>query len=192
MNPKPMNYVATPAYPTRREFLEKGTLFLLAAGCGGCGGKLEAHPVVAPIFAHGDGRAYMGCVAVSSPVFLSEEEALQIIKEELAKEGIELGAGMTLAGVSVEFKDDRSSTSCWLGEAKRSKIVPGELDAVDRKRQGRHPICVPRRQRKNRSLLCILRHHRYRQAVCRRISGPGKRGLVYRHFLRSRRRLGSP
>jgi hypothetical protein len=46
--------------------------------------------LVAPIFSHGEGRGSMGCVVVSPPVFLSEEEGLAIIKEELAKTGVVL------------------------------------------------------------------------------------------------------
>ncbi len=46
--------------------------------------------IVAPIFEHGDGRGGSGCVSVVPPVFLSEEEALQVISEELSKQGIEL------------------------------------------------------------------------------------------------------
>ncbi len=37
----------------------------------------------APVFVHGEGRGAMGCVVVSPPAFLSEEEALQVIGEEL-------------------------------------------------------------------------------------------------------------
>jgi hypothetical protein len=44
--------------------------------------------LVAPIFEHGEGRGVTGCVAAAPPVFLSEDEALVVIKEELAKYGI--------------------------------------------------------------------------------------------------------
>lgn len=48
--------------------------------------------VVAPVFQHGDGhtgeRGMLGCVAVSAPVFLSEEEAIAVIREELQKAGV--------------------------------------------------------------------------------------------------------
>lgn len=45
---------------------------------------------VAPIFAHGDGSGSTGCMAMSPPVFLSEEEALRLIGTELAKAGIHM------------------------------------------------------------------------------------------------------
>ena len=43
---------------------------------------------VAPIFEHGGGRGSFGCVSVVAPSFLSEHEALQVIKEEALKYGI--------------------------------------------------------------------------------------------------------
>jgi hypothetical protein len=52
--------------------------------------------LVAPIFEHGSGRGATGCMVVSPPVFLSEEEALTIIKEELSKAGITMAAGTTV------------------------------------------------------------------------------------------------
>lgn len=45
--------------------------------------------VVAPIFLHGEGRAVTGCIVISPPVFLSEEEAMQVIREELGKYGVD-------------------------------------------------------------------------------------------------------
>lgn len=43
---------------------------------------------VAPVFEHGDGRAADGCVVVTPPVFMSEEDARSVIREELVKLGI--------------------------------------------------------------------------------------------------------
>lgn len=45
---------------------------------------------VAPVFAHGSGSGATGCVVMSPPVFLSEDEALEIILNELALEGYSL------------------------------------------------------------------------------------------------------
>lgn len=61
----------------------------------------EAAAVVAPIFEHGEGRGATGCVVISPPVFLSEEEALQVIREELARHGIELATEGNVETVSV-------------------------------------------------------------------------------------------
>lgn len=48
----------------------------------------QKNPLVAPVFLHGEGRGATGCVVIAPPVFLSEEDAITIIKEELAKNGI--------------------------------------------------------------------------------------------------------
>src|ERR1035438_3198523 len=37
---------------------------------------------VAPLFIHGEGRGAFGCVATNPPIFLSEDEAKQVIREE--------------------------------------------------------------------------------------------------------------
>jgi hypothetical protein len=43
---------------------------------------------VAPLFIHGGGRGATGCVVIAPPVFITEEEARQIISEEMMKENI--------------------------------------------------------------------------------------------------------
>lgn len=59
--------------------------------------------MIAPLFAHGEGRGATGCVVISPPVFISEEEAAVIIKEELAKHGLELDrTNIVLEGVEIE------------------------------------------------------------------------------------------
>jgi hypothetical protein len=42
---------------------------------------------VAPVFAHGEGRGASGCVVMSPPVFISEDEAIKIILDKLRAEG---------------------------------------------------------------------------------------------------------
>ena len=44
--------------------------------------------LVAPIFHHGDGIGCFGCVSIMSPVFISEQDAMQIILKECEKEGL--------------------------------------------------------------------------------------------------------
>jgi hypothetical protein len=56
--------------------------------------------IIAPIFGHGEGRAFSGGV-VASNEFLSEEEALQVITEELSQ------AGIDVSNRSVELKEIR-------------------------------------------------------------------------------------
>jgi hypothetical protein len=65
--------------------------------------QTNAVAIVAPIFQHGDGRGATGCMVMSPPVFLSEEEALQVIREEMATIGVQIRTNQTtLAGITVE------------------------------------------------------------------------------------------
>ncbi len=63
--------------------------------------------IVAPIFEHGDGRAATGCMVIAPPVFLAEEEARQIIREELQKFGLQFSKH------DVEFKDIQMKSIGW-------------------------------------------------------------------------------
>lgn len=45
---------------------------------------------IAPIFAHGEGSGAIGCISMSSPVFISEEEAREIIFDALSEKGLEV------------------------------------------------------------------------------------------------------
>jgi hypothetical protein len=105
MDPKPVELDAAPKYPTRRQLLKGGAALVLFGPIFGCdkqpaevaydypdlsGLQSPGRTSVAPIFEHGGGRGATGCVVISPPVFLSEEEALQIIKEELGEAGIDL------------------------------------------------------------------------------------------------------
>lgn len=47
-----------------------------------------AYSGIIPVFTHGDGMGSYGCVSVAPPVFLSEEEAASVIREEAAKYGL--------------------------------------------------------------------------------------------------------
>ena len=58
----------------------------------------DAESLDIPIFAHGTGRGSYGCESVAPPVFLSEEEAMQVIEEECAAQGIDLSGQKTISG----------------------------------------------------------------------------------------------
>ena len=88
-------------------------------------GALSLRParrIVAPLFERGDGRGAAGCVVVAPPVFMSEEEALTIVGEELAKYGVRLarkGAGIDkttndgkLAVEFVSYRDCERLAQC--------------------------------------------------------------------------------
>jgi hypothetical protein len=63
---------------------------------------LRQAAVVAPIFEHGTGRGVTGCIVVAPPVFLSEEEALLVITEQLKQAGVEVAkTNMPLAHVNI-------------------------------------------------------------------------------------------
>jgi hypothetical protein len=143
MEPKPVERNEQPAYPTRREVIAGAATFALAnlAGCSFVFAEPEKGQItVAPIFEHGKGRGVTGCVAVSPPSFLSEEEGMQILREELAKHGIKLKAGGTLEGVRVP---QRTTIREWVDkgngqrESKESvaevstRTKPLKLDGMD-------------------------------------------------------------
>ena len=65
--------------------------------------------VVAPILQKAmdeEGRGYFGCVAIDAPYVFSENEALDIIRQEFAKEGVELLPDRELSGFA-ENRPDR-------------------------------------------------------------------------------------
>jgi len=128
MEAKLVKRAANPRYPTRLEVLANGTLLqkhmpaawrscaemasvvailLTANSCvaepqGSKSGKTGGAAVVAPIFEHGRGRGATGCVVVNAPVFLSEQDAMQVIREELKKAGVMLSEkGVKLSDVTI-------------------------------------------------------------------------------------------
>ncbi len=126
MDPKPVERSRPPAYPTRREVLAGAATFVLTGltECSFCFAAAEGERVsVAPIFEHGEGRGATGCVVISPPVFLSEEEALQIVKEELAKHGVKLAAGPLLKDLRIaprrtqQIEDDEKSKKVVVDES---------------------------------------------------------------------------
>lgn len=122
MKIQPMKKFRTPIYPTRLAVQSDSGLllnhmppvwkktaviaslaaFLLSVNEGE---SREKAARVAPIFEHGEGRGAMGCVMIVPPVFLSEEEALQIIQEELSKANVELPIqDFRIHGVDIQKK----------------------------------------------------------------------------------------
>ncbi len=127
MKPKPVKRNRKPGYPTRLEVLSDpellrrnlppawrsvpgmaGSIALFLAANSVVRGADEKPPVpstaaiVAPIFDHGEGRGATGCVVIAPPVFLSEEEAWQVIDEELAKRNVKVpDKNVALKGVKI-------------------------------------------------------------------------------------------
>lgn len=130
MRPEPVKRYRNPSYPTRLEVLSDpdllrrhlppgwrgipgmaGSIALFLAANSMVKGAEKSGPaegttaVVAPLFDHGEGRGSTGCIVVAPPVFLSEEEAWQVIDEELAKDGVKLpDSKVTLDGVQIPQK----------------------------------------------------------------------------------------
>lgn len=104
MEAEPVEHSRPPGYPTRREVLAGAMSFALV-NVTGCSFVYAEGPEgtisVAPILEHGKGRGATGCVVISPPVFLSEEEALQVVKEELAKHGVQLARGPVLKELTI-------------------------------------------------------------------------------------------
>jgi len=70
------------------------------------GESVSPAPRIAPIFQHGDGNGSFGCIVVNPPVFLSEEEARQVITEEAKRLGLTFTSDSpTLEGVQVPITD---------------------------------------------------------------------------------------
>jgi hypothetical protein len=113
MNASPVTRYKVPRYPTRLEvqadttLLEKHmpaawkshaeivTVLLATNSCSDFAQNpapavINEPAVVAPIFVHGPGRGAVGCVVVNPPVFLYEQDAMQVIREELRKSGVKL------------------------------------------------------------------------------------------------------
>ncbi len=151
MEPKPVQDYAAPKYPTRRDLMLGAAGFVLIDLLGGsdASGAENAKPaaertVVAPIFKHGEGRGATGCIVIAPPVFLSEEEAMQIIREELAtKHGVKLGDPMTIADVKitarviqfeVEEKDGKRELKERV-EVVEEDTTPLKLNGVDRQKK---------------------------------------------------------
>ena len=84
-------------------------MFTLSTGLYGCadgnnaGGGVStggntALSLSIPIFEHGVGRGSYGCSSVAPPVFLSEEEALQVIREEAEARGVNFDDTKSIEG----------------------------------------------------------------------------------------------
>jgi hypothetical protein len=51
-----------------------------------------------PVFDHGNGRGSYGCIIINPPVFLSEEEARQIIREVAESQGVHFDGSKSITG----------------------------------------------------------------------------------------------
>ncbi len=91
--------------------------------------------IVAPLFAHGRGLGALGCVVVAPPEFLSEEEGIQVIRDELAQ------VGLDSLSTDVEYSDiivpqrmipTRDYWQWWKGKVRN---LPLHVDLLDYQRR---------------------------------------------------------
>ena len=82
----------------------------------------EVAPFLAEAMAQ-DGRGSYGCVAISPPVFLSENEALELIQTQLEHAGLKLQDKVQVDGVEAPLSTDPGATldSLFRGKAKVGK-----------------------------------------------------------------------
>lgn len=74
---------------------------------------------VAPLLAEAlaqDGRGAFGCVAVNPPSFLSEDEAMELIRKELEAVGLRLEEGLALPDVEMPVEDHENPIETSEGE----------------------------------------------------------------------------
>jgi hypothetical protein len=77
---------------------------------------------VAPIFSHGDGAGATGCIVMSPPVFISEDEARKIILEALKVENIQFA---TTNCPTLAFKAPAIANDCFGDDS--AKIPSAEV-----------------------------------------------------------------
>lgn len=106
----------TPGYPVKEEAMGSPDLlkalpkrwhakpvicillaFTAASGLCACS-KIQQPGTATPIFEHGAGRGSYGCESVAAPVFLSEEEAAQVIREEALLQGVDFSGTKSIHG----------------------------------------------------------------------------------------------
>jgi hypothetical protein len=148
----PVRRYSSPRYPTRQEvhldpavlralperWMAKPAVCLaltltLSTGLCGCAAGKSADTsgttvpgLAIPIFEHGNGTGGYGCVAITPPVYLSEDEAAQIIREEAATRGVSFTETKSIDGVfpaTYFYSQGTEGTATWTGTL--------ELDGFD-------------------------------------------------------------
>jgi hypothetical protein len=134
------------AWLSRKEMAGVLSVFLAVNG-GGCSKHSPPGPatrptgndlagkaaIVAPIFEHGDGRAADGCVVVNPPVFLSEQDALEVIREELGQAGlVSLDRDVRIEGVSIPARRMSFEKDWITGKSALNPVqIPGKTAPLD-------------------------------------------------------------
>jgi hypothetical protein len=124
LNVSPVKRYPNPKYPTKQEVMldpqvlkavpkrwsarpavSMVLLATLSTGLCSCMVKASQLPgskkaaLAIPVFQHGDGRGSYGCSSVAPPVFLSEEEAAQVIRLEAETMGVMFDGTKSIEGI---------------------------------------------------------------------------------------------
>ncbi len=103
------------------------------------GAGANAPAIVAPIFEHGEGRGRsrwtLACIAVAAPMYLPEEEAIAIIRDELARHGLPMSQrDVELRSVIIQGRELKQGYE-WVTARRGSEFVdvtgPLEVDLMD-------------------------------------------------------------
>lgn len=78
-----------PHTETVQETAEKTPWYLQMFGSEPESGETQMAPLSVPLFVHGNGRGSFGCDSVLPPVYLSEDEAAQVIRETAMEYGVQ-------------------------------------------------------------------------------------------------------
>ncbi len=159
---KAVTAVRQPRYPTRLEVLDSPDLLrkhmpaawkklaettgavglLLLANSFVLAGEMDTKDgakkpaIVAPIFEHGEGRGATGCVVINPPVFLSEQDAMQVIREEMSKVGVQFAPEkVTMPEIRIKMKDDEGLPDERLILLRKSMEKGIALDGLDPKKR---------------------------------------------------------
>ncbi|MBN2498496.1 MAG: hypothetical protein JXR96_28150 [Deltaproteobacteria bacterium] len=124
MKPEPLKRYRTPAYPTKLMIMRDPEILKKSMSTFRLPGTGLASALALFVAASGGCTATTGCMVVLPPVYLTEEEAMEIIRDEFASHGVNLSvdpadvSALELAvdadavdldhGIAVEFisKDD--------------------------------------------------------------------------------------
>jgi hypothetical protein len=80
-------------------------------------------PIVAPIFNHGEGIGGIGCIVMTPPVFLCEEEARKIIEDELGKVGIKFDKHNFILPIEISEKVEETESNKRDRKTKKRKFT---------------------------------------------------------------------
>ncbi len=112
---------------------------LLAGGCASLRGKVATGGLVAVMMAGSlvTGRPAFACIAVTPPAYLSEEDALSVIREELMTVDVELSEGpASIDGIEMPVYRCKVKRDTEIGggdslEKEQIGVRPLEVDALD-------------------------------------------------------------